>query len=356
MPVAVYSRNLKNDHFFDPNNILIINALQQYLPQQLLVFSPEKTAGFPEVYPGIRVVALSEKKAGFWRRLLVKKRILPRLLKKSRTRALLLLDAKDVLRTRVPQFLLMKDTAIHAQTDFPALQKLAGIVVSSGALRDAMVKRSGLAPDRIIVVEGLLTPGIKPLEAAGQFAFKDRVTEGREFFICADVHWSGEQLRTLLKAFSRFKKMQQSGWKLVITQRGHHPGSAFGAVFNALDTYKYREDVVLFESSGAAGYTAALGAAYAAVTFQQDEGFPAVACEALVSDVPVIAPVSQRERLGTGVFLFDAADEASLGSQLMELYKNEALRRQFLQQRSGNPVKLVPGAGLELLKKRLLQA
>lgn len=354
MSVAVYSRNLKNDPFRDPYNVLIINSLKEHLSQgELVLLAPGTTPGLEALYPGIRVVRPSGGEAGFWRRLLAKRWAIPRLLKKSNAGGLLLLHPEDALRTRIPQFLLMKDTEAAEQAGLPVLQKLTGIVVSSSTLKQKLVKHSGLSPDRIIVVEGLLTPGVEPLEAAGQVAFKDRVTEGREFFICADAHWSREQLQTLLKAFSRFKKMQQSNWKLVITRRGYHPGSAFGAVFNILDTYKYREDVILFESSGAAGYAAALGAAYAAVTFQQDGGFPAVAGEARVSNVPVIAPASQKAQLGTEVFLFDAADDASLGRQLMELYKNEALRRQFLQPYSGNPVK---PAGLELLKKRLLQA
>ncbi|WP_143019711.1 glycosyltransferase [Niabella drilacis] len=281
---------------------------------------------------------------------------MPRLLKKNKIRALLVPDISDVLRTPVPQFLFVQDTAVYTSKSLPVLQKLAGIVVSSGLLKETLVQRTGIDPEKIIAVEGVLMPCLKPLELTALVDFKDRVTAGREFFICADTHWSREQLLTLLRAFSRFKKMQQSGWKLLLTQRGRHPGPWFSGAFDVLDTYKYRDDVILFEGSGLQDYAAAVGAAYAAITFQQDEGFPAVAGEALACQIPLIAAATGSKPLHPDIFLFDAAEEASLAQQLMELYKNEALRQQFIQRYGAHPLKLTPETGLGLLKKRLLQA
>lgn len=321
---------------------------------ELLVFSPAAATGPALPHPDMRVIPVSKKPSGWLRRALEKNWTLPNLLKKNHAQALLLADVKDLLNIKLPQFLLVADDAAYIKNGHPALHKPAGLVVSSPALKEALVKQAGVQAGRVWVVEGLMAPGLKPLDINAQFDFKDRVTEGREFFICADVHWTREQLLTLLKAFSRFKKMQQSGWKLLITQGGNHPRSAFSAVFAALDTYKYREDVVLFESAGPGDYAAAMGAAYAAVTFQQNAGFPTAAYEALQCQVPVMASTAQEGRIHPSALLF--ADEAALAQQLMELYKNEGLRQQLVLQLAQDPVKPAPETGLTLLKQRLLQA
>lgn len=353
--IAIYSRNLKKDLVFNRFNYLVINGLHRNLPEaELLVFSPEAIAALPWPQRGMQVMPLSKKRPDWLGRALEKKWTLPNLLKKNQVQALLLADAKDLLKINIPQFLLVPDDAAYIKNGHPALRKLAGLVVSSPALKEALVKQAGVHAHKVWVVEGLVAPGLKPVDVQAQFDFKDRVTEGREFFICADVHWSREQLLTLLKAFSRFKKMQQSGWKLLITQGGNHPKSAFSAVFAALDTYKYREDVVLFESAGAEDYAAAISAAYAAVTFQQNAGFPAAAFEALQCQVPVMASTAQKERIHPSALLF--ADEAALAQQLMELYKNEGLRQQLVLQLAEESQKPAPEAGLSLLKERLLQA
>lgn len=356
MSIAVYSRNSEDGLDLDPFNILIINYLKRELErEELLVLSSAPVPAFPVLEPGMHLLPLSQKRGGFLERSLEKKWVLPQLLKKHHIRALIWPDVKSLPGMRVPQFLLWRDTA-NTQKKSPELQRFAAIVVSSGFLKEALVKNAGVLPDKIIVVGGLLMPGLGPLDIMAQLDFKDRITEGREFFICADTHWSREQLLILLKAFSQFKKMQQSGWKLVLTQRGRDPRSSFSTVFDVLDTYKYRDDVLLFESSETSDYAAAMGAAYAAITFQQDGGFAAVACEALVCHVPVLAPATEREPLHPAVLSFDAAAEASLAQRLMELYKSEGLRRQLIQQYTAQPLKLDPETGLNLLKKRLLQA
>ncbi|MGJ7030750.1 glycosyltransferase [Niabella hirudinis] len=357
MSIAVYSSNSEDDPFLDPFNTLIVNVLQsEWSGGGLLVFSRSKGPVPVTVDPGVRIALLSKRREGFLGRSLEKSRVLPRLLRKNKIRALILTDIKDTLRFPIPQFLLLQNAAGYTSKQLPALQKLAGIVVSSGLLKSMLVENTGLDPEKVLVVEGLLLPGLKPPEALAQLDFKNRVTAGREFFICADTQWSRKQLLTLLKAFSQFKKMQQSGWKLLLTQRGRHPGRAFSTVFDVLDTYKYREDVILFESSGAPDYAMALGAAYAAITFAQEDAFPAAAAEALTCQVPVVAAITGREPLHPDVFLFEAAQEASLAQRMMELYKNEGLRLQFIQRYEQHPLKLSPDAGLSLLKKRLLQA
>ncbi len=298
------------------------------------------------------MVVLEEKLPGFLNTALTKRWKLPSILKKQQVSALLLLDIRDRLPVSVPQFLLMKDQAVYTAKEHPVLRQLAGIVVSSGAMKTALVENAGVDVTRIIVVEGLLAPGLKPADIREQLAFKDQVTQGREFFLCADASWTKDGLLLLLKAFSRFKKMQQSNWKLLITQRGNDPKTAAATAFDILGTYKYREDVQFFTESNPGDYALVLGAAYAAITLQQDAGFPAAACEALVCHTPVLAPEALQHRIGADITVFDAASDASLGKCMMELYKNEALRQQLAVQ----TVVADPEAGLELLRKRLLQA
>lgn len=69
--------------------------------------------------------------------------------------------------------------------------------------------------------EGLVSgiavrPAFQPLPWEEKIKVKEQYTAGTEYFLYAGSFRPGKNLVNLLKAFSLFKKRQQSNWKLVL--------------------------------------------------------------------------------------------------------------------------------------------
>lgn len=125
--------------------------------------------------------------------------------------------------------------------------------------------------------------------------------------------------------------MQQTNWKLVLTHRGFNPETAFGNVFGMISSYKYKDDIVLFGQSASHTYAQALGAAYAAISAKTDDGFPAAVAEALSCGTTTLVPDPFPASSFPALPAYLAGDEASLGTKMMELYKNESLRQYYIE-------------------------
>lgn len=276
--------------------------------------------------------------------------------KKSGINKLLLFDLKDAVSSNALQFLVTDDASRVEKKDFPLYKKLSGIITSSGQSKEFLMKMAGVDGNKIIVIEGLVKAKLEVPEYIDGIKFKGNVTSGREYFICADEYWTKENLVTLLKAFSRFKKMQQTSWKLLLTQRGLNPEPGNAAVFETLKTYKYRDEVILFAEGDETPYAHALGGAYCAISMQTNNAFPSAVLEAVECGCPVLVPDGFNNPTLPGLPAFLGGDDESLGIKLMELYKNEALRAQYAKNLLQHQHKTGPGPGLEELKSRLLQA
>jgi len=351
--IGIYSSNFREHLDSNLSNQLIVNYIFGELgAESLLAFRHKKenhstflkSKAIPVIIPG-----------GI-RKLVEKSLVLPSLLKKNSTGALLLFDIEDVLPVKVPQFLLLSDAYQFQQKHRQFFKKLEGVITSSHKLKAQIIATSGINPEKVIVTEGLIQPAMEPPEYMDTLKFKGNLTEGREYFICADAHWTRERLVLLLKAFSRFKKMQHTGWKLILTQRGLDPARAFASAFEVLNTYKYRDDVVLFESAPEMPYAHALGGAYAAIAIDQTAGFSAAVWEAVRCGSTVLVPDHFDQNGLAALPTYLANDEESLGIKMMELYKNEGLRQQYLDSLRQKPAPPDAEPGLLLLKSRLLRS
>lgn len=155
---------------------------------------------------------------------------------------------------------------------------------------------------------------------------KDRFTEGAEYFLCQSNLAQTAEIIHLLKAFSRFKRRQKSGWKLVLVSEA---GGVPKNLEELLSTYKYREDVVLVPAASAEVIQSLYAAAWCFVF----PGTPSYLAEPLMRahmwQLPVIATQSCRERAGAAGLYFEAGDEVALADHLMHIYKDEDLHRRL---------------------------
>ena len=130
----------------------------------------------------------------------------------------------------------------------------------------------------------------------------------------------------LLKAFSVFKKRQQTNMKLVLTGRLAWKYETFT---KSLKSYKYRNDVVMTGYMEEEEIVKIIGSAYCLVYPSLLEGFGVPVLEAMQSGVPVITSVnsSMQEIANDASLYVDANSFTDIAEKMMMVYKDENLRK-----------------------------
>lgn len=181
---------------------------------------------------------------------------------------------------------------------------------------------------KTFLVEGIITPP----KLMNSDVFKDQIkqdfTEGIEYFITTDFDWDKEKLITILKAFSRFKKRQQSNWKLMIVLRTTN--AIIDIASELLERYKYRTDVVitnderLFEK---------IAAAYSLISINTEEVFPIPIEEALCLHTPVIALETETTKaIYADLIIYPLKPHhEAIGDMMMMIYKGEMYRQNLIR-------------------------
>lgn len=162
-------------------------------------------------------------------------------------------------------------------------------------------------------------------------SIKTQYTGGRSFFLFTGNISEEHQLVELLKAFSVFKKWQQSNMQLLIA--GSYTEWT-GTLEEKLQTYKYRQDVVLLKNSST-DLTARLVAACYAMLYPSAEGiFPLALLWAVQSHKAIIATGTVSNRQFTdAAFWVDGQETADGFSKAMiTLYRDESRLQLLVQQ------------------------
>jgi len=213
-----------------------------------------------------------------------------------------------------------------------SLQRAAVIFCFTGRDRNWLAGyRPGLEEKLFVLPTVPEDAGTKgPLSDAEKEEIKRTFVRGREYFL-ADLAGAGEkEVMNLLKAFSLFKKRQQSNMQLLLT--GGINGST-ETIRQRLETYKYREDVHWQEDRSTAEGGRVSRAAYAALLLFDGQTLGAPLLNAWTAGVPVIAADGGllQEIAGDAALLADAGDPASLAAQLMRIYKDENGRMDLIR-------------------------
>ncbi len=259
----------------------------------------------------------------------------PALLKKEKVDILISAAGDFHPAGRIPQILAIRNPGkgIPARVAW----KASRFLLFSGAALDSLQATTGLAPERMMVLEGACWEGFGPLDTPARQLVKSRYTDGQEFFLCTDGPGPEANRINLLKAFSLFKKRQQCNMKLVITGAGRKGDLEFE---KSLATYKYRRDVVVTSWLERTELASLLASAYALVHVPAADGYDAPVREALRSEVPVITSsgCSLRAEAGDALLYADPSSREDIAAQMMRLYKDENLRTALIRQiRQLNP-------------------
>lgn len=269
---------------------------------------------------------------------------IPALLKKYKADIFISCDGFCSLHTKVPQCLVVHDLAfIH----FPAgikkshllfykrytpkfLATARAIATVSQFSKNDITRQYNTAAGKIDVVYNGVKEIFRPLGIEEKEEVKKKYTEGKEYFVYTGAIHPRKNLMNLLKAFSVFKKRQQTGMKLVLTGRLAWKYESFTA---SLKTYKYRNDVVLTGYVPEEELVSIIGAAYGMVYPSFLEGFGVPVLEAMKCEVPVITSSgSAMQEIAKKAALYaDPGNHTDIADKMMLLYKDENLRKELIQ-------------------------
>ncbi len=204
------------------------------------------------------------------------------------------------------------------------IKKGAVIVAGSQFSKVKIAEQYKVAEEKIRVVHQSVLPPFNVLSATQKSAVKETYTEGKEYFLYTGALSSSPDVLTLFKAFSIFKKRQQSSWKLVLS--GEEVGGK-NSLGNLLKTYKYRGDVVVtgpLSFSEKAQVTASAYALLAPVFTLPQIQFVLGAFRCGVPCLVASHPF-YKELCGSAALYLERLETAAVAENLMLVYKDEAL-------------------------------
>lgn len=267
----------------------------------------------------------------------------PSLLKKYKADVFVSCDGFCSLNTSLPQCLVVHDLAFlhypeaikkshllfYKKYTPKFLNKAKSVVTVSDFSKNDIIRQYGMISKQVDVVYSAAKEIFHPLTDAEKQEVKNKYTDGKEYFVYTGSIHPRKNLVNLLKAFSVFKKRQQSGMKLVLAGRLAWKYEIF---IDNLKSYKYRDDVVVTGYLPEAELVGITGAAYAMVYASLFEGFGVPVLEAMKCQVPVItsAGSAMQEMSKDAALYADANSYTDIADKMMLLYKDENLRSELI--------------------------
>lgn len=261
---------------------------------------------------------------------------LPGVLKKIKADVFLALSGFCSLRSKVPQCVVVADLDVLTRKRshrffyrryLPRFFRKAQTVVTiSESVKQQIISTHQIDRNRISLLPLAVNEMLHPLDWEEKEAIKERYTEAKEYFISSSVISSKEELVDLLKAFSFFKKRQQSGMKLVLAGKILADKKI---VEELLATFKHRNDVVLTDEET----EKLIAAAYAMIYTSAFKTYGIPVLQAITCNVPVISvqePLVEEITEGNALW-FKKGIANELAEQMMYVYKDENERSRLIQ-------------------------
>lgn len=266
----------------------------------------------------------------------------PALLRKYKADVFVSCDSICSLATKVPQCIVLHDLAFLQKTSFMSknqanflktniskfLNKANTITVTSLSAKQAIANNYNIAVSSIDVVFNAVAESFRPISDEGKLITKNNCTEGKEFFLyVGDIH-AANNLLNLLKAFSVFKKRQQTGMKLVLVGKVSKKYQSFR---ENLKSYKYRKDIVVIENTTENELINIIGSAYGLINPSMYDGFVPSVLQAMRCNVPVITTIgSSMQEITEGATLYvDGNSHRAIADKMMLIYKDENLGKKL---------------------------
>jgi glycosyltransferase involved in cell wall biosynthesis len=275
---------------------------------------------------------------------------LPMVLKKQQ--ADLLVNANGVcsLGTKVPQVSIMHDLSFleypqavpkkqlrfYKKNTEKFIRKLKALICFSTHAKEQLLQHYQMDGSKISVVQTGVNECYQPLDQYQKELVKEQYAEGKEFFLYAGNIDATKNITHLLKAFSLFKKRQQSNMQLLIIA----PLTAHTASLSvSLKTYKYKTEVKLITAIPEAEMAKIIASAYAFVYPVLTENTGIAVLQAMQCKIPVIASsINELQELcGDAAIYAEPGSIDDIADKMMLLFKDEKKRNDLIDQESLRP-------------------
>lgn len=269
---------------------------------------------------------------------------LPGILKRHKAGVFVSFNGFCSLTTTVPQCILLHDLSFLYKTSLSKrphlffykrylpkfLQKANAIISPSFFLKKEITAQYKIASGKIDVIHATANETFHPLSEKEKEEIKIKYSDGKNYFISAATSHSDKSSIMLLKAFSVFKKMQKSNWKMILIESQHTVNKK---IAEDLKTYKYRDDVVLVNKPTHEESVMLIGSAYALIDPLPWNGIDTTTLNAMKCYVPVITSndPGRKEQCEEAALYADSTDHKDIADKLMLLYKDEALHKNLVE-------------------------
>jgi glycosyltransferase involved in cell wall biosynthesis len=238
---------------------------------------------------------------------------------------ILMFPDKELLSPNNKILLWQQYAAKHLQKNF---EKASSILTYSGATENQLQVTFNINKQKMLLQPFTVDELFKPMEWHEKLYIKSRFSENKEFFVAVLPDDDENIFTDLLKAFSKFKKWQQSNMELLLLPKEE---SFSSAIERKLDLYKYRSDVKLINDADTKETSNIIATAYAMLHYPLKDSDLWPVAAALQCSTPVIgfSHESIQEYCGEAALLVSEINYEAFGDQLIVLYKDENLRNKM---------------------------
>lgn len=264
--------------------------------------------------------------------------LVPRFLNKIGADLFLSPDGHASLRTTVPQVTVIHDVFfVHYPADVPFrfrsfllrrtpqyIEKSVAVVTVSAFSKNDLISQYGVSPEKVHVVYNGYNGAYRPLTETEQKEVREKMTQGKPYFIAISAIHPRKNLQRLIPAFEKFKEKTGLPHQLLIVGRPFWKNESMRQLRTNL---KYEKDIIFTGRLEFSELSQALGAAHANVYISYFEGFGVPIIEAFACGVPVLTAntSSTPEVAGDAALVVDPFSIEDIANALERLAVDEQL-------------------------------
>jgi glycosyltransferase involved in cell wall biosynthesis len=266
------------------------------------------------------------------------------IIKKFKADIVLHVDSKCSLTIKTPQIILFHQTLFIQQPNFfnktdklfyqllqkKHIQKAKAIITFSEHSKQSLQQAYSTTINKINTIQLGLNKLDKIITQKDKETTLQQYANGIAYFLFIGTTYTANNIVTLLKAFSIFKKRLQSSMKLILLIE---PSRNDQAIKEKLTTYKHREDVVWLQNLTTEQEILITSAAYAIIQPASLEIYTTNLLNAMQLSIPIACSNESffTEYLSDAALYFNNTNENNIAEQMMLLYKDENLRNQHIE-------------------------
>jgi glycosyltransferase involved in cell wall biosynthesis len=203
------------------------------------------------------------------------------------------------------------------------------VLVFSAYQKELIGAQLPYVKDKLEVIDPGVDVTLRPFDDDAKDNVRYQFADGCAYFISVGPLHPSAELINLLKGFSQFKKRIGSNMKLVLCSRHDKFSIPF---LESLDTYKYRNDVIMVDNYNDYERESLIASSYAMVhTNRWDRfGLPIQTAMKLGTAVLVPESSSHAEFAGMAGMLLNEKDPQDIGEKLVRIYKDEHMRSEMI--------------------------